>query len=302
MFDVVRFLRDHHIQHTQSGKHARDGWVQVHCPFCTGSRDYHLGISLSGEYGSCWRCKGKSTLSIVQALLGCGWGEAKAVLAKYSDGNRVVRRERCQSPVRVRVRSECKLPTGTGPMGERHKKYLGGRGFDAEWLEQTYGLQGTGPVGEYKHRVIAPIVVDRKVVSFQGRDITGRSSLKYMACPQPLEAMDHKEVLYAVDLVPADRVVVVEGIADAWRLGPGAVATFGTAFKPPQVRMILERFNTIFLLYDRERQAQANAWDMARKLVAAGRQVEVLELASGDPGEMKQDDADALMRELGINY
>lgn len=240
-------------------------------------------------------------LAIIQALLGCSWGEAKQLLSEYSGENRVVRRERHQSPVRVRVRSECKLPAGSGPMGERHKRYLEGRGFDAEWLERVYGLKGTGPVGDYKHRVIAPIAVNGKVVSFQGRDITGRSSLKYMACPQSLEAMDHKEVLYAVDLVPADRVVVVEGIVDAWRLGPGAVATFGTAFKPAQVRMIVERFSYAFLLYDMERQAQNNAWDLARRLVSTGMKVEVLKLPQGDPGEMDQDDADALMRELRIS-
>lgn len=301
MFNANKFLRDYGIDHVAEGhKHSRPGWVQVHCPFCAGSRNYHLGINSHYEYGSCWRCKGKNLVAIVQALLNCGWGEARAITARYSAHNRPVSGDTSAGRGQHRPARTVTLPAGTELMGVRHREYLEGRRFDPDWLERVYGLRGVGPVGEFKHRIIIPVVLDGTLVSYQGRDITGKSSMKYRACELSLEAVPHKETLYAVDLVRGDTAVVVEGAADAWRLGPGAVATFGTAFKPPQVAMMAEKFKRVYLFFDPEEQAQKNALGLALQLASVGVRVEKLLLDEGDPGDMAQDDADALMRELNI--
>lgn len=311
-FDVLRFLRSNHIDHITGGhKHARPGWVQVHCPFCKGSQDYHLGISLFGEYGSCWRCRGKSITAIVSALLGCPWGTAKDIVQQYS--GRIGRQNHFLNPRHGRAadRKEAKVPEGVSAMERRHKLYLESRGFDAGRLAETYGLLGTGPFGRvtlsdgklswYKHRIIIPIYLNEKMISYQGRDITGRvGELKYKACPQELEMMDHKDSLYAIDLTKNRKCVVVEGAADVWRLGPGAVGTFGTAFKTSQARMLASNFDTIFVMYDMEPQAQKNALNLCNMLASVGKAVENLGLPEGDPGEMCQDDADSLMRDLGL--
>lgn len=296
-FDAIKFLRDYNIDHVIQGhSRARPGWVQIHCPFCAGSRGYHLGINLLGEYSSCWRCKGKSIPAVVQALLNCSWPQAYQLVKQYNGRTRLP--EKYQK--KIKTNKNVAWPTGTDKMTDRHAAYLINRKFDPDWLEEIYGLRGTGPVGEYKHRIIAPIFLNGQMISYQGRDITGKSDLKYKACAEIDEAYDHKNSLYAVDLVKGTSAVIVEGFADAWRLGPGAIATFGTAFKAAQVKMIYERFNRVFLLYDAEAQAQKSAKDMGLKLSVAGVQVELLLLDEGDPGEMSQDDANHLSRELGL--
>jgi DNA primase len=178
-------------------------------------------------------------------------------------------------------------------------KYLTGRKFDAEMLERVWGLQGTGPIGDYRNRIILPIYLDGVPVSYQGRDFTGTSKIPYKACPMEQEVIHHKHILYGVDLVPGDTAVLVEGAADAWRLGPGALATFGTGFTLPQLNLFCRRFKRAFILFDPEEAAQQRA-DMAGALLAARRiPTEILCLTGeGDPGDLKQDDANHLMRGL----
>jgi len=66
------------------------------------------------------------------------------------------------------------------------------------------------------------------------------------------------------------------------------------------VRLILA-FKRIFILYDSEAQdpqAGEQARKLANSLTDGRRQVEIIELAEGDPGEMDQKDADNLMGDL----
>ena len=301
MFDAERFLRDYELPiATAENKHCRPGWTQTHCPFCTGSRDFHLGININGEYGNCYRCGWKSLSTIIQKLLLCNAPSAKLVLRKYLSRNSRLLASSAPTGAVPCTATEVVLPPGTGAMTERHKAYLRKRNYDADYLEQTWGLMGTGPVGEYRHRIVAPITYEGKLVSYQGRDITGKSDLKYMACKLALEVVHHKDVLYGIDHVPSNAVVVVEGITDVWRLGPGAVATFGTSYLPSQVEVLLNHFGVFFVLFDAERAAQESALTLAHQLTATGKIVEKLRLASGDPGGMSQKNADHLMRDLGF--
>lgn len=184
-------------------------------------------------------------------------------------------------------------------MQDMHKRYLEGRLFDPGALERLWGLQGTGPIGQYKFRVIAPVLQGGVLVSYQGRDITGRQELRYKACEEKDEVIHHKHILYGSDLVQ-DRVVVVEGITDAWRLGPGAVATFGCRYTAPQ-REALAQFREVFVMYDSsDPVAQACGADLAEALALLVEHVEIITNDWKDPGSAPQDEADALMRELGF--
>jgi len=300
-FDALKFLRDFRVPYaTEGNKHCRPGWVQVHCPFCAGSQDYHLGYNIRDDFWNCWRCKGKSPAKVVQALARCGREEAYRLLEQYR-GRPTKKRER--NPIQVDIRKQCKLPPGTGPMNERHKRYLERRLFYPDDLEEVYGLKGTGPVGLYSHRIVIPIVYHGKIVSYQARDITGKSDLPYRACPMEEEALHHKHTLYALDLVGGDSCAVVEGVADAWRLGPDAVGTFGTGYTTPQANLIIKRFKRVFIVFDPEPIAQSVARDLAYVIGNAGREAVLVELGEEDgedPGDMDQDDADALMRDMGL--
>lgn len=307
-FDVLKFLRDYRIDHVTGGEFGRSGWANTHCPFCVqGKRPYRLGINLSDGRCSCWQCRGKHILNVIRALVKCGTGEAKRILLQYK-GRSAAREEVVIKP---KIRTESRLPIGTAPLKYIHDDYLIARKFDPELLERVYGLQGTTrhayvKVGEdlvdYRYRIIVPIYFERKLVSFQGRDITGTSKLRYKACPSELEVIDHKNLLYGYDLVEGDSVLIQEGVTDNWRFGPGALATFGTGYKAEQFKLMVDRFKRFFIMFDPEPAAQKTADELAWSLGIAGREAILVELDNPgvDPGDLPQDEADAMMREMGL--
>ena len=297
MFNALKLLQDHRIQHADSGsKHTRPGWVNVHCPFCKGY-DYHLGIHISSGAVNCWKCGPHSQLELIKALLSCDWNSAKEIQEEYTQKGKGTTRG-TKEHITLSTKTVCEYPSGTEAMKTLHRAYLEGRNFDPEHLEKIWGLKGTGHLGDYKFRVIAPIVLGGRMVSFQGRDVTGKSSLRYKACEQINEVLPHQNVVYGLDLVKGDSCIVVEGIADVWRLGPGAVSCFGTSFTIAQVNL-LKNIRRIFVLFDSDEE---NAIKMSNRLAhmlsSLGVTVEVLELDEGDPAEMPQSEATALMREL----
>lgn len=298
--NFIKFLHDHNIPYTTSGtKHNRRGWVQIGCPFCAGGVGNHLGIKLPGEFATCWRCKGKTIPNVIQAILEVSWPEARAILSKY-ETNKKTRQIR-KKKIKL-INKKVKLPMGTANLTPRHDAYLDARGFNPEYLENKFDLKGTGPIGEYKHRIIAPIVLQGSLISYQGRDITDKSKLKYKACANEDEALPHKHTLYGADLARSERVIIVEGITDVWRLGPGAVASFGTSFTSAQIKMLYKEWKQAFVLFDAEPAAQQAANYLGATLAVTGMDVEILTLDKGDPGDMEQCDASALMKELKISY
>ena len=240
---------------------------------------------------TCFRCGRHSVSEVIRGLLGCSWAEAYKLRSLYRG-----REEKAFSAglEPARPGKSLALPVNTKPLSDRHQRYLKNRGFDPSSLLPLWDLQGTGPVGTYKLRIIAPVYHDNRLVSYIGRDITDRSAKKYLPCPAEKELRPHKQCLYGLDLVPRDSVVVVEGITDVWRLGPGAVATFGSKFTLAQVN-ILAQFKTCHVMYDAD--AEASADKLAGHLSVMGIDVDVL-IPETDPAELPQEEADNLMISL----
>lgn len=293
--DVARWLRDFGVEVKESG---RPGWVHVHCPFCSGSQDWHLGYSLRKDFWNCWRCGGHRGERVAYALTRTDWQEVRRRYPLRDGGA-----PHAEPPPRDRKGGKFRPPPGTLPLPPRHAAYLASRGFsDVPALVARWGLLGTGPVGGHeKLRVIAPVTHRGRVVTWQGRDVTGRAPAKYWACPPALEARPIKHCLYGLDLLRPDRgAVVVEGVVDAWKLGPGAVATFGTAWDREQLTLLLE-LPRVFVLFDGgEEDAQRHAASLLAQLREAGVRAEQILLDEGDPGDLSEDDAAHLMRDLRL--
>ena len=88
-------------------------------------------------------------------------------------------------------------------------------------------------VGKYANRLILPVIENDEIVSFQARDLTGKSSKKYDNPSVPLS-----NFLYKTDFVDDSHVYIVEGIFDAWRMQHNTVAVFGKSLTKQQRRLL----------------------------------------------------------------
>lgn len=302
---IEKLLQDYGIPYVTESEHhhGTPDWINIHCPFCTGSKNFHLGINIYQPMVShCWRCGGHSTASVLSRILNISVEKAKNLIQEYA-GPTVTIRKKAEEP-RVSI-FPIKFPQPYFEhLNEAGKKYLEGRGFDPEKLEKRWKLKQTGPVSfldkiAYGNRIIIPIHWDRQLVSFQTRDITGKSDKRYLACPMKREVIHHKYIVYGKEKEwskhPA--LIVVEGVADVWKLGTAAVATFGTAFTMEQVLTLSRIHNKFFIVYDNEPQAQQQARKLAVKLKALGKKVFV-EIVDTDPGDMKLYDARHFVKTL----
>jgi hypothetical protein len=293
MFDALRYLKDTGVPFAEAGHpKVTAGWVGISCPFCRDA-GVHGGFSLEKGFYNCWVCGWHDVVDVIAALERIKPHEAVLRHAEYEISSTPIPTPR----VREKKTGSATLPPEAGPLTSIHQAYLKKRGFDPDFLEEKYQLKGTGPVGSYKFRIIAPIYLDGRLISFQGRDVTGKSIIPYKACPKEREAVEHKDTLYNVDNARGT-VIVVEGIFDVWRLGDGAVATFGIGFRWTQVDMLASRFHQVFLLYDGEPKAQAQAQKIVNALNCLGVKAENILLNHGDPAEMTPEDAKRLKEDL----
>ena len=294
---MTSLLRDHGIKIATKGMHVARGWVNVACPFCGDSTKDKLGWNIADQYFSCWKCRGKRTDEAIAALLKIPEHEAWILMLRYKLRPSY---EVDEDAAPVQHANTCIVPGG--PLERIHKDYLIGRGYDPDELARIWGLTGTGPLGPYKFRITYPIYYDGRVVSFQGRDVTGKSDLRWKTCDKVHEVRDHKHCLGGAHLVTGDTVAIVEGASDAWRLGPGTVWTFGTSYLAEQCQLMRPYKRRFIILdsADEDPNAAVAADRLSCILSAFPGETHVVELDSGDPGSMVQDEADALMRSIGI--
>lgn len=276
------------------------------CPACTGNPGLHLGVTINGTHCYCWRCGWKPVDYILSKLLGCSIKEAKDIAAQY--GGRVSTKE----PTMVVRKKAFKYPSGITQLTTHHKKYLAQRGFDPATLEKEWGLMSCGPTSElvglcYRFRILAPILWSGVPVSFQARDVTNKSDLKYKACPKDREVIHHKDVLYCHPNIEWGKVVfVVEGITDVWKLGRQSVATFGIEYKRSQVRWIAKLKKQtddrrVVIMFDDDPQAVVQAEKLRSELLFLGLECCVYQI-DGDPGGMSSIEARTLARDLQMWY
>lgn len=308
MVDWKTILDDLGVPCYDSGKNVAPGCISIQCPFCD---DHSNHGNLSVEKGNyrCWRCNGGNPIQAVALAAHIPWKSAKELVVRHSHG--------VASPNYKARPTTCGVESITLPgtkISEPHIKYLEGRGFDPEELEFYHNILGTTDIGtwngiDFRYRVIIPVFdVDGNLCTFQGRDYTGRQELRYKCCPVDMAVTHHKHLLYGAELARnRDRIVVVEGVFDQWRMGPGAVATFGTSLTREQVNL-LTNWKEVILLFDPEPEAQAHAHEYANDIASCGISVEVCAAEFGldkngnprDPGDLTPDEARGIMAELGM--
>lgn len=293
-FDVIRYLQDRSVGITYAGKNVSKGWIGINCIFCIDPSN-HLGINLHAKTFSCFKCGEKgNAVKLIETMDGVSKSEAFAILRQY----KVSGFSSSVLPLSKNYQSKVKLPiSASKSFSERHLQYLENRRFDPQRVIQTYDLYATGPTGNYKHRIIIPVTLNHRMVAFVGRDITGKSEMAYKNSSEENSIRDVKQCLYNMDSVLLEKAVVVEGIFDAWRIGDGAVATFGTKYTKEQVRL-LKGLKQVFIMFDAD--AIPLAHKFAYDLSGLVKEVEVLELSEGDPDNLSDEDVRALRKDLRL--
>jgi len=298
MFDVVRFLKDNGIEYWDSGNNVQEGWVNVNCPFCDDPSN-HGGFNLKGSYYNCWRCGWHSLVEVVEALALVDSEEAKRILFQYDTRGRIVEdlnlkiKKKKEKVDEVRYIPDEKI-------GSYGKHFLLKRGFDPDYVIEKYDLRWGGEVGDWKFRIIIPIRYRNRIIAFQGRDVTGLTKVRYLTSPSEINSKNPKDVLYNVDRSFGEKVGVVEGPTDVWRMGDGFVATMGTSVTPGQLKL-LGRWKKVFIIFDSERNALKEAWKIKKNLeFLYDCDCRVVNLEKGDPGDLTDREARKLRKELGF--
>lgn len=295
---VIELLHNYNVKFSTEHHHNTPNWIQIQkCVFC-GESNYHLGIHRGGTGAHCWKCGKHNSIETLSRLTKIPKKEVWKLL-KANDINK----ELCVIAPKRKIkltRNKLILPAHT-KLKEHHKQYLINRNFDPDYLEKTYKLMSTGIIGAYRHRILIPAFINNNIVSFTTRDITGKAPKRYKTAHKSMELYPLKNLLYAENLIRGDNCIVVEGPADVWRLGNGAVATCGIEWTGFQLSA-LSKYKRVFILYDREpQQAVEQANKLAYNLDVLGIDNEIIDIKDvKDPGELSNEDAAYLMRYLKV--
>jgi hypothetical protein len=188
------------------------------------------------------------------------------------------------------------LPAGLVPLMKQHKRYLQGRGFDADDLVRLWGIQAIGLAVDLAWRIFIPAYYQGQVVSWTTRSISDNVTSRYWSAGQDQESMPLKHLLYGEQYCQ-NTVIVTEGPLDAWAIGPGAVSVCGVSYTQQQVSRMV-RYPTRVICFDNEPDAQRRALKLAESLSAFNGDTYNVLLSGKDAASSPKREIELLRREF----
>lgn len=291
-FNFLSFCQQYDLKHRVNSNGL---WIQVNCPSCNDTK-FHGGFNVKHNFYNCWKCGYKSIFSLVSDLINVSKKDVYNIFEKF-EGDIYL-----DIPGKSHSKNkEIKLPLGTGQLEQMHYSYLKKRRFDPFYIQDVYSLMGTFFTGKYSRRIVIPIFKNYQIVTYTSRDITGKSSFRYLACPEEDEVESISDVVYGLDEVRKSRwCVITEGIFDSWRLGYPSISIMGSNASERQIQQIIDcNFEYVYILLDNDDTGRKKARKIKDYLDAFGVNNKIVKLLKvKDPAEMKQSDADILMLKL----
>jgi hypothetical protein len=292
MLDIKSLLGDIGVPFWESGKNVSHGWTTITCPVpgC-GDRSNHGGFSPDGNAYTCFKCGKHSVKYVISCLT--DWDTAGRLISEYSDifkYNTNTHRERASSV-------KWPPPGTVESFPSIHAEYLKNRGYDVRQLREAFGIKATYYTGDFKYRIVVPIYQNGILVTYVGRDVTGKAPLKYKNLAERKSVLPAKECVYNIDNID-DTAIICEGIFDAWRFGMYGVAVLGLQFTATQINTLAKKLKRGIICFDSEPTAQRKAEELAESLALQGVDVEILLIDQHDPGEMSQKEADEVKKAL----
>jgi len=295
-FDVEGWLSSKGIHYDTEGKNVQKGWIAINCPWCDDPSN-HLGIDLRTKGMSCFRCPIKGTvIKIVMKISQVDFESAKAEIQNFTHRSLSII-ERSSRETRIpNSDQQVILPSHDAFSFDQHFSYLLSRNFDPDYIIHKYGISFSGPIGDYRMRIVVPIYQQRRLVSFTTRDVTGRQRIPWLHGKPEHVIATAKSCLYNIDTVQ-ETAIIVEGVTDVWRLGDGVIGTFGDKWTERHV-YLCRNLKRGFVLFDSEPEAQENAERLAYNMSSFVPEIHIYELEEGDPGDLSQDDVLAIRSEI----
>ncbi len=289
MSSLEEVLNDLRIPFRKLGEHHHTtfGRISVDCPFCSkDSNHFRLGIRINGRGASCWKCGSKPISEVLAELSGQPLNRIYELTKGFLDS----------SPSFSKIedkRGRLVLPPNVKNMEKIHRKYLKGRGFDPDYLEQKYGVKGIGLSERLPWRLFIPITHQEKMVSWTTRSISDDVEKRYLNAKPEEEILSPKKILFGEDDCHPGKVVVVEGPMDLFRIGPGAVALMGLVYTSQQMRLIARyAVRTIVLDQDASEQSKRLCDDLSTFPGVTQRAT----LEAKDPGSASQKEVEQIRR------
>lgn len=298
--NIIDLLSQNQIEYWENGKNVSQGYVNIKCPFCDDTSN-HLGIRLTDLICNCWKCGPKSIMAVLQSILSMTYSDAKAMIQSL-DHRAIIKPKLISRPVSTQL----KLPAeATKDFPTKHLQYLTDRGFDAKRTIVKYNLYANGFEGDYRFRIIIPISMDRKIVSFTSRDISGKSKIKYKTATAQESIIDPKQCIFNYDKIkPFQDAILVEGPFDVMKIGDGTFCFLGVKLTQERIQELFKKnINRLFLFYDNDKTGNNVIWRNKNILKKCAKKIIVLKLNNiKDPGELHQDEILDLKRKIEFNY
>lgn len=280
------------------------GWTNITCPFCD-DKTFNGGFNNAGDYYHCWKCGGHNFKQALARAVNIPFNEVDILIEQYAGRNSLLNKLNKKQAKAIKLT----LPTNTFTPAER--KYLKQRNFSPKLLHEKYKIVGGGITGAWKYRIIIPLILDGKIVSWTGRSILSKQKINELKIPRyknlsiEQSVIDPKSILYNLDNCISQTAVLTEGAFDVMRLGDGFFCSFGTELTQAQIIEIKNRFSKVFIMFDNEVEAQTKARKFGLQIASMGVDVEIVDaygdFNKNDGGELTESEVQIIRKELGLN-
>ena len=194
---------------------------------------------------------------------------------------------------------------GLSALPEDHEavKYIQERGYNHSLLEKYLGIGWITEQGlpSLRERIYIPIYQFGKLMGFQARVIKSDPAREKQKYINPV-GMRKSTLLYNIDnAINQSLVVVCEGPADVWSVGPASVAIFGSDCSHTQLSLIGKHFNGKPIAVALDADASEKADQLVVKIQQAVPRSFVTKInmtGDEDPGSLKGE----LWRRLQNNF
>ena len=279
------------------------GWTNVTCPFCD-DKTFNGGFNNIGNYYHCWKCGGHNFKQALSLVTNIPSSQIDDLIQQYQGRNIILNKlnKKKTSATKLILPSQTLLPN--------EREYLRKRNFNPKYLHEKYKIVGGGISGKWKYRIIIPLILNNQIVSWTGRSILPKETLKklkisrYKNLSIEESVVDPKSILYNLDNCQHETAVLTEGAFDVMRLGDDFFCSFGTELTQSQISIISQRFKKVFILFDNEKEAQLKARKFGLQIASIGVEVEIVDaygdFNKNDGGELNKEEVDKIRKELGL--